>query len=120
MARKSKRPKRPRGRRSAPVTGSYRAQLKVRLPEVLRSELERAAVKTGWSMNQEIVSRLIASFREPGQTAKTIAVALLNELDDQVIAEMVGIYMQERAEDVRADEQQEDEQIAGEAEGEDK
>jgi hypothetical protein len=39
-----------------------KAQLKLRLPEDLRHDIERAAADTGCSMNEEIVSRLRGSF----------------------------------------------------------
>ena len=97
------------------------AQLKVRLPEALRRELERAAAKTGWSMNSEILERLLKSFRAFGPTPKIIATALLNNLDDDVVHEMVRIYMQDRGEEERGEMFREEEQInAGQAAEDDK
>jgi len=37
-------------------------QLKVRMPEWLRADLEKAASKKGLSLNQEMVNRLAESF----------------------------------------------------------
>jgi hypothetical protein len=95
LAPKPKRRKRSGGSRRTLNT----AQLKVRLPEVLRRELESAAAKTGWSMNSEILERLGKSFRATDPTQKIIATALLNNLDDDVVHEMVRIYMQDRGEE---------------------
>ena len=61
-----------------------RAQLKVRLPEALRREIETAAAKRGHSMNTEIVERLLVfdATRDPNQL---IAQALLDSLGDGII-----------------------------------
>jgi hypothetical protein len=72
------------------------AQLKVRLPEPLRRDLERAAAGAGHSMNTEIVRRLSESFKDYGR-AKFIANSLVNNLDDEVLLEMFSKYYHDRS-----------------------
>jgi Arc-like DNA binding domain len=71
------------------------AQLKVRLPEPLRRDLERAAAEAGHSMNTEIVRRLSESFKNYGK-AKLIADSLLKDLDQDVLLEMFGKWIRDR------------------------
>jgi hypothetical protein len=72
-----------------------RAQLKVRLPEALRREIEAAAAQRGHSMNTEIVERLLLSDRT--RDAKKLAArALLDNLDDEVIGHIVAERMPAR------------------------
>ena len=77
------------------------AQLKVRLPEPLRRDLERAAAYAGHSMNAEIVKRLTESFHQFDKT-KLVAHALLRDLDDGVLEEMVEKYTRDQYESSRA------------------
>ena len=86
-------------KRSSPVrrTLSQLAQLKVRLPEPLRRDLERAAARAGHSMNAEIVKRLTQSFVELDRT-KIIASALVTHLDDDIVNEMVNIFRRREVE----------------------
>jgi hypothetical protein len=65
------------------------AQIKVRLPEPLRRDLEQAARTHGQSMNVEMVQRLNASFQNM-DAHKLIAAAVLNGLDDFVVEEIVN------------------------------
>jgi hypothetical protein len=74
------------------------AQVKVRLPEVLRRELEREAEREGRSMNTEIVVRLHQSFRKTDQ-ATQIAEALLKGLDADVVAKIDDILNEWRHDD---------------------
>jgi len=71
------------------------AQLKVRLPEPLRRDLERAAAGASHSMNTEIVRRLTESFKNYGR-AKLIADSLLKDLDHEVLGEMFRKYVRDR------------------------
>lgn len=74
-------------RRRAP---SRLAQLKVRLPKSLRRDLEYAAGYANHSMNTEIVKRLTEFFHKFHRT-KLIARALLREIDDEIIDEIVRL-----------------------------
>ena len=80
------------------------AQLKVRLPEALRSSLEREASSRGHSMNTEIVKRLYESFLAKDEPTTLIAKTLLAGLDDAIVDEMVEIVNRIRAEGDMADE----------------
>ena len=80
---------------------SRQAQIKVRLPEVLRRHLEREAASRGHSMNAEIIKRLSESFRVDQTTL--IANALLSGLDDDIVNKMVDIVMRDRAAEDMAD-----------------
>jgi plasmid stability protein len=75
------------------------AQIKVRLPEALRWNLEREASAHGHSMNAEIVRRLRDSFLAQHDRTTLVAEALLESLDDNVIAKMADIVMRSREED---------------------
>jgi len=65
-----------------------RAQLKVRLPEDLRREIEHAAARANHSMNTEIVRRLML-FSQSSDPTKHAARALLQGLDDQIVRHLV-------------------------------
>ena len=78
------------------------AQLKVRLPEALRIQLEVAAKRGGHSMNAEIVKRLNNSFREM-HGPKLVAQALIRDLDDEILNEIVAALQRMRGEDELAD-----------------
>lgn len=93
-------------------------QLKVRLPEPLRHQLEHAAAYSGRSMNIEIVKRLTESFHKFDQT-KLIAQALFRDLDDDIINEIVNISRRIDADDAEADawQEQERDREAAEAAG---
>jgi hypothetical protein len=69
------------------------AQLKVRLPEWVRSDLERAAKDAGHSMNTEIALRLSRSLvrDESNKTNKLLAQALVRSLDPGIVDEMMNI-----------------------------
>jgi Arc-like DNA binding domain len=90
-------------KRSSPVrrTLSQLAQLKVRLPEPLRRDLERAGARAGHSMNAEIVKRLTQSFLDLERT-KIIASALVRNLDDDIVNEMVNIVRRREVEIMEA------------------
>jgi Arc-like DNA binding domain len=86
------------------------AQIKVRLPELLRRDLEQAAKTHGQSMNVEMVQRLNASFQKM-DAHKLIAAALLDGLDDAVVEEMVNTVNRQIAEDDYADDLRHERQI---------
>ena len=66
-----------------------KVQLKVRLQENLRADLERAAKKNGVSLNQEIVNRLAWSLSAPALAKLDIETedvrARLKVLEDRLI-----------------------------------
>jgi hypothetical protein len=97
-------------KRTKPVRRSPNdlAQLKVRLPETLRRQLEHAASRANHSMNVEIVNRLTQTFLELDRT-KIIANALVRDLDDDIVNEMVNIVRRWEAEDMAADAWREEE-----------
>lgn len=71
-------------------------QLKVRLPEWLRRQLERAAGAHNWSMNSEIVDRLGNSFVKGEGTAE-LARAVISAHPD--VANTIWEILQEDYED---------------------
>ena len=79
-----------------------RAQLKVRLPEALRREIETAAARRGHSMNTEIVERLLV-FDRTRDAKKLVAQALLDTLDDEIIDHIVDEIRQRERDDYLAD-----------------
>jgi Arc-like DNA binding domain len=79
------------------------------MPEILRRDLERAAGANNHSMNQEIVSRLMKSFIGAEDTRKQIARALVRDLDDGIINEIVNISRRIDAEEAEAEAWQEQE-----------
>jgi hypothetical protein len=64
-------------------------QLKLRFPEALRRQIERAAAKQERSMNAEIVHRLEQSFskEEMVDFAATMAVQSANQIIDMLMRE---------------------------------
>jgi hypothetical protein len=72
-------------------------QLKVRLPELLRFQLESEARRSNRSMNAEIVSRLNESFLV-GEVdrAKTVAIALVATLDNDTLDEIESLLNPQR------------------------
>jgi hypothetical protein len=66
-------------------------QLKVRMPESLGRRLAREARDKGLSMNSEIVQRLRWSFSRDSDQLDTIARALLENLEPDVVRRMVEI-----------------------------
>jgi hypothetical protein len=69
------------------------AQLKIRLPESLRFELERAAEKAEHSMNAEIVKRLNESIYGGQDPAGMAAEAILNGLDKDIVAKIEDMVL---------------------------
>ena len=59
-----------------------KVQLKVRLSDRLRYQLERSAERAGHSMNQEIVSRLFRSFRSNDNSSLLLARAIFDQHPD--------------------------------------
>jgi hypothetical protein len=90
----------PKGRKRPPPldfnVGAWekKVQLKVRLPDRLRYRLERAAARTGVSMNSEIVNRLHRSFRGDEDSATLLAKAFVDQHFDvaERIARLVTYY----------------------------
>jgi hypothetical protein len=71
------------------------AQLKVRLPEPLRRQIESAARRGNRSLNSEIASRLTRSFTE-FDTVKTVAAVLIDNLDADILREIDQQLEQQR------------------------
>src|SRR5262249_17720779 len=86
------------------------AQVKVRLPEALRRQLEHEAARDGRSMNAEIIKRLGESLRMLDQTT-LIAQDVYKGLDDFVLEKVVQMYLRNRAEDDLADDMRKEEQL---------
>ena len=82
------------------------AQLKLRMPEMLRGHLERVAARNGQSMNAEILQRLQNSFRAEAIQEKDIhtrvAETLLEHLDPDVVMAMRGIMEEQQQADEAA------------------
>jgi hypothetical protein len=74
-------------------------QLKVRLPEALRRDMEYAAARNNRSMNAEIVARLGRSLREDEDKIEGAAEALLAGLDPAIVDKMLSIVSARLAED---------------------
>jgi hypothetical protein len=92
MARKSKKKK-----------WARRAELKVRLPEPLRLNLEIAARRAGRSMNAEAVWRLSESVLGNGDPYAIAAEAILNGLDQRIVTIIEDMILRANAEkEVRA------------------
>ena len=86
----------------------------VRMPEWLRRDLERAATANNRSMNTEILRRLVQPFNERDR-AKIIASALVRDLDDEIVNEIVNIVRRIDAEEAAADAWREEEHFEREA-----
>ena len=83
-----------RRRRGLLVAQMHRqAQLKIRLPETLRFELEKAADKAERSMNAEIVRRLSESIYSGQDPAGMAAEAILNGLDKEIVAKIEDMIL---------------------------
>jgi plasmid stability protein len=92
MARKSKKKK-----------WARRAELKVRLPEPLRLNLEIAARRAGRSMNAEAVWRLSESVLGNRDPYAIAAEAILNGLDERIVTIIEDMILRANAEkEVRA------------------
>jgi hypothetical protein len=74
------------------------AQLKIRLPETLRFELERSAERAERSMNAEIVRRLSESVYGGNDPAALAAEAILNGLDQEIVTIIEDMILRANAE----------------------
>jgi len=75
------------------------SQLKVRLPERLRRNIESEAATHDRSMNAEIVSRLERSFQKDEDRLQEVAEVLLAGLDRALVERMLTIRLEQEAED---------------------
>jgi len=69
-------------------------QLKVRLSEALRREMEDAAARRGRSMNAEIVARLESSVLKNKDAITELAKMLLDSVPDNVRQRMIELMSQ--------------------------
>jgi Arc-like DNA binding domain len=69
-------------------------QLKVRLSEALRREMEDAAARNGRSMNAEIVARLQSSVLKHQNAETELAKMLLDSVSDDVRQRMMQLMAQ--------------------------
>jgi hypothetical protein len=94
---------------------SQTVQLKLRLPEWMRRDLERTAKDAARSMNSEILVRLRMSFVRTdfyeGKMTKLLAQKLVESLDSGIVLEMADIINRQHAEDEETDLQREEEQF---------
>jgi hypothetical protein len=74
-------------------------QLKVRLPETLRWQMEHAAKQNDRSMNAEIVARLNRSLQRDEDKIEGVAEALLASLDPAIVDKMMEIVSERLARD---------------------
>src|SRR5438046_1935568 len=72
---------------------SRRAQLKIRLPESVRLNLERAARRADRSMNAEAVWRLTESVSGDKDPYAIAAEAILNGLDEQIVTKIEDMIL---------------------------
>ena len=72
---------------------SRRAQLKIRLPEPVRLNLERAARRADRSMNAEMVWRLTESVSGDKDPYAIAAEAILNGLDEQIVTQIEDMIL---------------------------
>jgi hypothetical protein len=86
-------------------------QLKVRLPETLRWQMEYAAKQNDRSMNAEIVARLSRSLRRDEDKIEDVAEALVAGLDDAIVDKVVEIFTRDRVADLEAHFPSEERQI---------
>jgi hypothetical protein len=70
-------------------------QLKLRLPESLRRQIEDGARRSGRSMNSEIIHRLTTSFRSELDKVNLIAKTLLEGLDGEVVEAMIKMTQED-------------------------
>jgi hypothetical protein len=91
---------------------SQTVQLKLRLPEWMRRDLERTARDAARSMNSEILVRLRMSFVRTDfyedKITKLLAQKLVESLDSGIVYEMVNIIRRDEADSALADEAQDD------------
>jgi plasmid stability protein len=93
-------------------------QLKVRLSEALRRQMEDAAARHGCSMNAEIVARLQSSIQKDQDAITELAKMLLDSVPDDVRYRMIQL-MSETAREMmprrfqREVDQRKDERKAG-------
>lgn len=66
-------------------------QLKVRLSEALRRQMEDAAARNGRSMNAEIVTRLQSSIQKNQDAITELAKMLLDSVPDDVRKRMIQL-----------------------------
>jgi hypothetical protein len=85
-------------------------QLKVRLSEALRRQMEDAAARNGRSMNAEIVARLQSSVQKNQDAVTELAKMLLDSVSDDVRHRMIQLMSQTAME---AHDQQKDKRKAG-------
>jgi hypothetical protein len=71
-------------------------QIKVRLPERLRTRLERASDKSGRSLNNEIVWRLMKSFEAKEPETELAAATEMAELVKDVLGEVLDRELEKR------------------------
>jgi Arc-like DNA binding domain len=88
-------------------------QLKVRLSEALRRQMEDAAARNGRSMNAEIVARLISSVQKNQDAVTELAKMVLDSVPDEVRERMIQLIGQTAMEMVTAYDQRKDERKAG-------
>jgi len=72
---------------------SRRAQLKIRLPEPVRLNLERAARRADRSMNAEMVWRLTESVSGDKDPHAIAAEAILNGLDEEIVTRIEDMIL---------------------------
>ena len=91
------------GRKSKKKKWAQRAELKVRLPEPLRLNLELEARRAGRSMNAEAVWRLSESVLGNRDAYSIAAEAILNGLDERIVTIIEDMILRANAEkEVRA------------------
>jgi hypothetical protein len=88
-------------------------QLKVRLSEALRRQMEDAAARNGRSMNAEIVARLQSSVQKNQDAATELAKMVLDSLPDDVRMRMIQLIAQTAWETVGGYDQRKDEKKVG-------
>jgi hypothetical protein len=88
-------------------------QLKVRLSEALRRQMEDAAARNGRSMNAEIVARLQSSVQKHQDAVTELAKMVLDSVPDDVRERMIQLIGQTAREMVDARLQRKDERKAG-------
>ena len=82
---------------------SRRAQLKIRLPEPVRLNLERAARRADRSMNAEMVWRLTESVSGDKDPYAIAAEAILNGLDEQIVTKIEDMILRANFTDEQLD-----------------
>jgi hypothetical protein len=90
-------------KRKAAARWSRRAQLKIRLPEPVRLNLERAARGADRSMNAEIVWRLTESVSGSKDPYSIAAEAILNGLDQEIVTRIEDMILRANFTDEQLD-----------------